>query len=95
MQDPKPRPTGKSGRVGSAGSGGGLCEEVTEGWGFAIEIVMEGWVSKMRLPTNSVSAACVRKAVRLDMREAVAACQGVMHFGSGEVGGFLTPTASN
>ena len=26
---------------------------------------MEGWVSKMRLATNSVSAAYVRKAVRL------------------------------
>ena len=53
----------------------------------------------MRVAANAVNAACVRKAVHLEMREAVAQCWRVACFGSGEVGdersGFLTPTASH
>ena len=49
MQSPKAKSTGKSGGVGGEATGvcgvrGELCKEVTEGGGFAVEIVMGGWV---------------------------------------------------
>ena len=49
VQSPKAKSTGKSGGVGGEATGvcgvrGELCKEVTEGGGFAFEIVMGGWV---------------------------------------------------
>ena len=93
VQNAKARPTNKSGRMwgeaaGVCGVWREFCDEVNGGRGLAIEIV---------------NAACVRKAVHLEIREEVAAwakrCRNVTCFGSGEGGdeggGFLTPTASH
>ena len=49
VQSPKAKSTGQSGGVGGEATGvcgvrGELCKEVTEGGGFAFEIVMGGWV---------------------------------------------------
>ena len=99
---------GKSGGVGGEAAGicgvrGELCKEVTEGGGFALEIVITGWVFE-----NEGGCKCWQCRMCEESgpsgdeggRGGLAQqCWGVACFGPGEVGdergGFLAPTASH
>ena len=94
MQSPKAKSTGKSGGVGGEAAGvcgvrGELCKEVTEGGGFAFEIVMGGWVFE-----NEGGCKCCQCCMCEESGPSgdegggggpAQQCWGVACFGSGEV----------
>ena len=80
-----------------------LCEEVTEGWGIAIEIVMVGWIFEKEAGCKC-RECCVGEESCPSGDEGggsrlAQGCWSVTCFGSGKVGdeggGFLAPTASH
>ena len=108
VQSPKAKSIGKSGGVGGEAAGGcgvrgELCKEVTEGGGFALEVVMGGWVFE-----NEGGCKCCQCRMCEESGPSgdeggggglAQQCWGVACFGSGEVGDergcFLAPTASH
>ena len=108
VQSPKAKSIGKSGGVGGEAAGGcgvrgELRKEVTEGGGFALEVVMGGWVFE-----NEGGCKCCQCRMCEESGPSgdeggggglAQQCWGVACFGSGEVGDergcFLAPTASH
>ena len=104
-QSPNIKSTDESGWMGGEAAGvcgvwWELCEEVTEGWGIAIEIMMVGWIFEKEAGCKCRECCVGEKSCpegggsRLAQR-----CWSVTCFGSGKVGdeggGFLAPTASH
>ena len=82
--------------AGGCGVRGELCKEVTEGEGFALEIVMGGWVFE-----NEAGCKCCQCRMREESGPSgdeggggglAQQCWGVACFGSGEVGEFISET---